>query len=79
MTRQIVGLKLYACAAIHDTIPKAISIESNSQYEGLRDIVLADDVIVKSYDNGISLDLGNKKILVCDEEFYEFRMAKVFL
>lgn len=62
MTRHIVGLTKDAYSYLSDLIPNAIKSESIYEEAGVADIELSDAVIIKSYDNGVILDLGCKRI-----------------
>ena len=62
MTRQIISLSADAYAEIRDLIPSAIKNEVIYQIDKTADIVLSEAVILKSYDNGIHIDLGAKRV-----------------
>lgn len=69
MTRHILTLGKDAYECIRDFIPTAIVNESIDQQAQTADIVLSDAVILKSYDNGIHLDLGAKRVFLEAEDF----------
>ena len=69
MTRQILNLSRGGYEVIRDFIPRAIESESIDQQEETADIVLSDAVILKSYDNGIHIDLGAKRVFLEAEDF----------
>lgn len=62
MTRRIIGLKKDAYSYLVDFIPRAIASESIYEEAGVADIELSEAVIIKSYNNGIILDLGCKRV-----------------
>ena len=69
MTRQIISLSADAYAEIRDLIPSAIKNEVIYQIDKTADIVLSEAVILKSYDNGIHIDLGAKRVFLEAEDF----------
>ncbi len=69
MTRQILTLSQFGYETIRDFIPRAIESESIDQQEHTADITLADAVILKSYDNGIHIDFGAKRVFLEAEDF----------
>lgn len=69
MTRHILNLSRFGYETIRDFIPRAIDSESIDQQEHTVDIVLSDAVILKSYDNGIHIDLGAKRVFLEAEDF----------
>lgn len=69
MTRQILNLSREGYETIRDFIPRAIESESIDQQEQTADIVLSDAVILKSYDNGIHIDFGAKRVFLEAEDF----------
>ena len=69
MKRQILNLSRGGYEVIRDFIPRAIESESIDQQEETSDIVLSDAVILKSYDNGIHIDLGAKRVFLEAEDF----------
>lgn len=71
MTRHIIALSADAYAEIHDLIPSAIKTEDIDQINMTADIGLSEAVILKSYDNGIHIDLGAKRVFLEAEDFEE--------
>jgi len=69
MTRQILTLSHDGYLTIRDFIPRAIESESIDQQAQTADIVLSDAVILKSYDNGIHIDFGAKRVFLEAEDF----------
>lgn len=69
MTRHILALSADAYAEIRDLIPNAISEEDIDCDNKIVDITLSDAVILKSYDNGIHIDLGAKRVFLEAEDF----------
>ena len=69
MTRQIIALSADAYAEIRDLIPRAISEEHIDFDNKTVNITLSDAVILKSYDNGIHIDLGAKRVFLEAEDF----------
>lgn len=69
MTRQILNLSRGGYEVIRDFIPRAIESESIDQQKETADIVLSDAVILKSYYNGIHIDLGAKRVFLEAEDF----------
>lgn len=69
MTRQISALSAEAYAEIRDLIPSAIKTEDIDQTNMTADIELSEAVILKSYDNGIHIDLGAKRVFLDAEDF----------
>ena len=69
MTRQISALSADAYAEIRDLIPSAIKQEYIFEKTRTVDVILSDAVIIKSYDNGIHIDLGAKRVFLEPEEF----------
>lgn len=69
MTRHIISLSAEAYAEIRDLIPNAIETEDIDQTNMTADIGLSDAVILKSYDNGIHIDLGAKRVFLEAEDF----------
>lgn len=69
MTRQILALSADAYAEIRDLIPSAIKAEYIDQINMTADIKLSEAVILKSYDNGIHIDLGAKRVFLDAEDF----------
>lgn len=71
LLRVIKGLSSFAYDEIRDLIPRAIKSESIDQENMTADIELSDSVIIKVYDQEITLDLGAKKVMLLQEEFQE--------
>lgn len=71
MTRQILGLNNNAYRSIHDFIPRSIKSESIDSVRKLADIELSDNVIMKIYDNDLTLDLGAKRVELEAQDFIE--------
>ncbi len=69
MTRHIITLSADAYAEIRDLIPSAIKTEDIDQTNMTADIELSEAVILKSYDNGINIDLGAKRVFLEAEDF----------
>ena len=69
MTRQIYALSADAYAEIRDLIPSAIEKEDIDQTNRTADIVLSEAVILKSYYNGLQIDLGAKRVFLGAEDF----------
>lgn len=69
MTRQIYSLSADAYEEIRDLIPSAIKKENIDEAERTVDIELSEAVIIKSYDNGIHIDLGAKRVFLEAEDF----------
>lgn len=69
MTRHIIALSADAYAEIRDLIPSAIKKEDIDQTNMTADIELSEAVILKSYDNGIHIDLGAKRVFLDAEDF----------
>lgn len=69
MTRQINALSADAYAEIRDLIPRAIEHEYIFEKGGTVDVILSEAVIIKSYDNGIHIDLGAKRVFLEAEDF----------
>lgn len=69
MTRQILALSADAYAEIRDLIPSAIKTEDIDHTNMTADIELSEAVIIKSYDNGIHIDLGAKRVFLDAEDF----------
>lgn len=69
MTRHIIALSADAYAEIRDLIPSAIKNEDIDQANRTADIELSEAVILKSYDNGIHIDLGAKRVFLEAEDF----------
>lgn len=69
MTRQIISLSADAYAELRDIIPSAIKTEYIDQINMTADIELSEAVILKSYDNGIHIDLGAKRVFLEAEDF----------
>ena len=69
MKRQINSLSADAYAEIRDIIPNAIEREELNYRARTVDILLSDAVILKSYDNGIHIDLGAKRVFLDVEDF----------
>lgn len=69
MTRQISSLSAEAYAEIRDLIPGAIKQEYIFEKTRTVDLILSDAVIIKSYDNGIHIDLGAKRVFLDAEDF----------
>lgn len=71
MTRQITGITKDAYSYLIDVIPRAVKSESIYQIIGTADIELSDAVILKSYDDGIILDLGARTVTLEAGDFRE--------
>ena len=69
MTRQIASLSVDAYAEIRDLIPSAIKKEFIFEETKTVDVILSEAVIIKSYDNGIHIDLGAKRVFLDAEDF----------
>lgn len=69
MTRQIISLSADAYAELRDLIPRAIETEDIDYRSMTVDIELSEAVIIKSYDNGIYIDFGAKKVFLEAEDF----------
>lgn len=69
MTRHIIALSADAYAEIRDLIPSAIKTEDIDQINMIADIELSEAVILKSYDNGIHIDLGAKRVFLEPHDF----------
>ena len=69
MTRHIIALSADAYAEIRDLIPNAIEKEDIDQTNMTADIELSEAVILKSYYNGIQIDLGAKRVFLGTEDF----------
>lgn len=69
MTRQIISLSAEAYAEIRDIIPKAIEKEYLDQLNRTANIKLSEAVILKSYGDGIHIDLGGKRVFLEAEDF----------
>lgn len=69
MKRQINSLSADAYAEIRDIIPSAIKREELNYRARTVDIELSEAVIIKSYDNGIHIDLGAKRVFLEAEDF----------
>ena len=69
MTRQINSLSADAYAEIRDLIPSAIKQEYIYETNRTVDLILSEAVIIKSYDNGIHIDLGAKRVFLDDNDF----------
>lgn len=69
MKRVIKSLSRVSYEIIRDSVPRAI--KSESIYEDLQvvDIELSEAVIIKSYDDGIHIDLGAKRVFIDPEDF----------
>lgn len=74
MTRQISALSADAYAEIRDLIPSAIKTEDIDQINMTADIELSEAVIIKSYDNGIHIDLGAKRVFLDAEDFESIKI-----
>ena len=69
MTRQIISLSADAYAEIRDLIPSAIKKEEFGSVYKTVDIELSEATIIKSYDNGVHIDLGAKRVFLEAEDF----------
>lgn len=69
MTRQISSLSANAYAEIRDLIPNAIKQEYIYETTRTVDLILSEAVIIKSYDNGVHIDLGAKRVFLDAEDF----------
>ena len=69
MKRQIYSLSADAYAEIRDLIPNAIKKEELNYGVRTIDIELSEAVILKSYDNGIHIDLGAKRVFLEAKDF----------
>lgn len=69
MTRVIKSLSHDAYSDIRDNIPNAIKKENIDYYKKTVDILLDDYVIIRSYSNGVILDLGARLISLGLNEF----------
>lgn len=75
MTRLIINLKKDAYEYIRDVIPRAIESEWIDQTSKTVTVKLSAGVILKSYDDGIILDFGMKKIDLVSEDFESIAVA----
>lgn len=71
MTRQILGLNKDAYCRIQDNIPRSIKSESIDTVRKIADIELSENVIMKIYDNELTLDLGARRIELEAQDFRE--------
>ena len=76
MTRLIINLNKDAYEYLRDAIPRAIKSETIDQTNKTATIKLDSAVILKSYDDGIILDLGMKKIDLVSEDFESIAIAR---
>ena len=69
LLRVIKGLSSDAYDEIRNLIPRAIISESIDQKSMTADIELSENVIMKVYDQELTLDLGAKKVMLVPEDF----------
>ena len=75
MTRLIINLTKDAYEYLRDAIPRSIESETIDQNNKTVTVKLNSAVILKSYDDGIVLDLGMKKIDLVSEDFESIAIA----
>ena len=79
MIRQINNLNQYAYSYLSNEVPIAIESESIDQTSKTATVRLSDNAILKSYDDGVIIEVGVHSAWLLEDDFESIAVSKVVL